>query len=60
MLKVVLRHQGITLTALIGTILLTGYLYGAAPKSFFPQQDTGLDLWRHRGGAGYFHRRSRK
>ena len=22
--------------------LLTGYLYGAAPKSFFPQQDTGL------------------
>ena len=42
MLKVVLRHQGITLTALIGTILLTGYLYGAAPKSFFPQQDTGL------------------
>ena len=42
LLKVVLRHQGITLTVLIGTILLTGYLYGAAPKSFFPQQDTGL------------------
>ena len=40
--QMVLRHQGITLTALIGTILLTGYLYGAAPKSFFPQQDTGL------------------
>ncbi|HVE21383.1 MAG TPA: efflux RND transporter permease subunit [Acidocella sp.] len=42
LLSIVLRHQRITLSVLIGTILLTGYLYGAAPKSFFPQQDTGL------------------
>jgi len=42
MLRVVLRHQGKTALVLIGTIVLTGYLYGAAPKSFFPQQDTGL------------------
>ncbi len=42
LLQGVLRHQGITLTVLLGTIALTGYLYSAAPKSFFPQQDTGL------------------
>ena len=38
----VLRHQGITLTVLIGTIVLTGYLYGAAPKSFFRSRTPGL------------------
>jgi HAE1 family hydrophobic/amphiphilic exporter-1 len=41
-LDVVLRHRGVTMLTLLGTILLTGYLYGAAPKSFFPEQDTGL------------------
>jgi len=38
-LKVVLRHRFVTLMV---TIALTGYLYVAIPKGFFPQQDTGL------------------
>jgi hydrophobe/amphiphile efflux-1 (HAE1) family protein len=43
-LKVVLRHQFITLMVMFGTIALTGYLYVIIPKGFFPQQDTGLIL----------------
>jgi hydrophobe/amphiphile efflux-1 (HAE1) family protein len=43
-LKVVLRHQFITLMVMLGTIALTGYLYVIIPKGFFPQQDTGLIL----------------
>jgi HAE1 family hydrophobic/amphiphilic exporter-1 len=41
-LKIVLRHQFITLMTMLGTIALTGYLYVLIPKGFFPQQDTGL------------------
>jgi hydrophobe/amphiphile efflux-1 (HAE1) family protein len=41
-LKVVLRHRFVTLLALLGTIVLTGYLYVVIPKGFFPQQDTGM------------------
>jgi hydrophobe/amphiphile efflux-1 (HAE1) family protein len=41
-LKIVLRHQFITLMVMFGTIALTGYLYVVIPKGFFPQQDTGL------------------
>src|ERR1700751_3008308 len=41
-LKIVLRHQFITLMVMLGTIALTGYLYIVIPKGFFPQQDTGL------------------
>jgi hydrophobe/amphiphile efflux-1 (HAE1) family protein len=41
-LKIVLRHQFITLMVMFGTIALTGYLYVIIPKGFFPQQDTGL------------------
>ena len=41
-LKIVLRHQFITLMVMLGTIVLTGYLYIVIPKGFFPQQDTGL------------------
>jgi multidrug efflux pump subunit AcrB len=41
-LKIVLRHQFITLMVMFGTIALTGYLYVAIPKGFFPEQDTGL------------------
>ena len=41
-LKIVLRHQFITLMVMLGTVALTGYLYVAIPKGFFPQQDTGL------------------
>jgi HAE1 family hydrophobic/amphiphilic exporter-1 len=41
-LKVVLRHRFITLMTMLGTIALTGYLYTAIPKGFFPEQDTAL------------------
>jgi hydrophobe/amphiphile efflux-1 (HAE1) family protein len=41
-LKVVMRHQFITLMSLFATIALTGYLFVIIPKGFFPQQDTGL------------------
>ncbi|WP_024510201.1 efflux RND transporter permease subunit [Bradyrhizobium sp. ARR65] len=41
-LKIVMRHRFITLMVMIGTIALTGYLYVIVPKSFFPEQDTGL------------------
>ncbi|MDB5551921.1 MAG: acriflavine resistance protein [Rhizobium sp.] len=41
-LKIVLRHRFITLITMLGTIVLTGYLYVLIPKGFFPQQDTGL------------------
>ncbi|HWM45440.1 MAG TPA: efflux RND transporter permease subunit [Xanthobacteraceae bacterium] len=41
-LKVVFRHRFITLMGLFATIGLTGYLYVAIPKGFFPEQDTGL------------------
>jgi hydrophobe/amphiphile efflux-1 (HAE1) family protein len=41
-LKIVLRHQFVTLLVMLGTIVLTGYLYVVIPKGFFPQQDTGM------------------
>jgi HAE1 family hydrophobic/amphiphilic exporter-1 len=41
-LKVALRHRFITLMVMLGTIVLTVYLYVIVPKGFFPQQDTGL------------------
>src|SRR5499433_319568 len=40
-LRVVLRHQFAVLLTTIITIVVTGYLYVAIPKGFFPQQDTG-------------------
>jgi multidrug efflux pump subunit AcrB len=43
-LKIVLRHRLATLMVMIGTVVLTGYLYVIIPKGFFPQQDTGLIL----------------
>jgi HAE1 family hydrophobic/amphiphilic exporter-1 len=41
-LKIVMRHRFITLMVMLGTIVVTGYLYVIIPKGFFPQQDTGL------------------
>src|SRR5262249_12687989 len=41
-LKVALRHRFGTLMIMLGTIIVTGYLYVVIPKSFFPQQDTGM------------------
>ncbi|RTL33606.1 MAG: multidrug efflux RND transporter permease subunit [Burkholderiales bacterium] len=37
-----LRHQGLTLLTLLGVVALNVYLYAAIPKTFFPQQDTGV------------------
>jgi len=38
----VLRHQFLTLLPTLALIVLTGVLYYAIPKGFFPQQDTGF------------------
>ncbi|MCF8998941.1 efflux RND transporter permease subunit [Acinetobacter nectaris] len=41
-LKVVFRHQHLTLVVAVLTLLLTGLLYVWTPKGFFPSQDTGM------------------
>ena len=43
-LKIALRHRFATLMVMLGTVVLTGYLYVVIPKGFFPQQDTGMIL----------------
>jgi multidrug efflux pump len=42
--RVVLRHQPMTLLVAAGTLALTIYLYIIVPKGFFPVQDTGVIL----------------
>src|SRR5580658_7547061 len=44
MVRVVLRHQPMTLLVAVGTLALTTYLYIVVPKGFFPVQDTGVIL----------------
>jgi len=41
-LRWVLRHQPATLVVAVATLVLTLLLYVAAPKGFFPVQDTGV------------------
>lgn len=41
-LKVVLRHQLFTLILTIGTLVATIFAFAAAPKGFFPTEDTGF------------------
>jgi HAE1 family hydrophobic/amphiphilic exporter-1 len=41
-LVVALRHRFITLLVMLATVVLTGVLFVEIPKSFFPQEDTGL------------------
>jgi len=41
-LRVVLRHQPLTLLVAIATVVLTALLYIFMPKGFFPVQDTGV------------------
>lgn len=41
-LKLVFRHQTLTLLVAVATFVLTVLLYLAVPKGFFPAQDTGL------------------
>ncbi len=38
----VLRHQRLTMASFVATVILTGVLFSAIPKGFFPQQDTGV------------------
>jgi multidrug efflux pump len=42
LLTVVLNHQVVTLIVALATFFITGYLYVAIPKGFFPVQDTGI------------------
>ncbi|MES2996495.1 MAG: efflux RND transporter permease subunit [Verrucomicrobiota bacterium] len=42
MLRVVLRHRGLTLFSLLLTLGVTAFVFVKMPKGFFPQQDTGL------------------
>jgi multidrug efflux pump len=41
-LRVVLRHQTVTLLVAVATLILTIVLYIVIPKGFFPVQDTGV------------------
>jgi hydrophobe/amphiphile efflux-1 (HAE1) family protein len=42
LLRIVLRHQRLTLISLVATIALTGVMFAITQKGFFPQQDNGL------------------
>ncbi len=44
-----LRHSGLLLLSLVGTVALTIYLFVAVPKGFFPNQDTGLMIGTMQG-----------
>ncbi len=41
-LKVILRHQTLTLLVAVATLVVTVWLYIIIPKGFFPVQDTGV------------------
>ncbi len=43
-LQWVLRHQRLTLSVTVGTLVATIFLYIIVPKGFFPVQDTGVIL----------------
>jgi multidrug efflux pump len=43
-LRVVLKHQTLTLLVTLGTLVLTLYMYVVVPKGFFPVEDTGVIL----------------
>jgi hydrophobe/amphiphile efflux-1 (HAE1) family protein len=43
-LVVALRHRFVTLMVMVGTVVVTGWLFIIIPKGFFPEQDTGLLL----------------
>ncbi len=42
LLRVVLRHQAVTLWVAVATLVITVILYSQIPKGFFPSQDTGV------------------
>jgi hydrophobe/amphiphile efflux-1 (HAE1) family protein len=43
-LVVALQHRFVTLMVMVGTVVVTGWLFIIIPKGFFPEQDTGLIL----------------
>lgn len=43
-LRIVLRHQTLTMIVAVATLAATVYLYVITPKGFFPVQDTGVIL----------------
>jgi multidrug efflux pump len=49
-LEWVLRHEGLTLLVMLGTVIATVWLYLAIPKGFLPLQDTGLIFAVMEGG----------
>ncbi|WP_395666011.1 multidrug efflux RND transporter permease subunit [Methylocella sp.] len=51
-LRVVLRHQPLTLAVALGTLALTAALYAAIPKGFFPTQDSGVIQGVSQAGQG--------
>ena len=59
-LRVVLRHQPLTLLVFVSTLATTVLLYIVIPKGFFPQQDTGFMFGIARGGAGHLVRRDER
>ena len=51
-LVVALRHRFVTLMVMLGTVVLTGWLFSIIPKGSFPEQDTGLILGVTQAGRG--------
>jgi len=49
-LEWVLRHEGLTLLVLLGTLIATLWIYVVMPKGFLPSQDTGLIFAVMEGG----------
>ena len=43
-LRRALAHPRLVVLALLGVLILNGYLYVVIPKGFFPQEDTGLAI----------------
>ena len=52
-LRLVLRHQFITIVVTIATVCLNIYLYTIVPKGLFPQQDVGRIVGVDPGRAGH-------
>jgi multidrug efflux pump len=51
-LRWTLRHQPVAMAALLGVVALNFYLYAVIPKTFFPQQDTGMIVGAVRADQG--------
>ena len=56
----VLGHQGATLMVFGASLLATALLFAVVPKGFFPVQDTGIIVGRHRSAADHLVCRPRR